>query len=338
MLAHIIYKNCFTGHRNTSQQKEWQQLVMQKMESEELVHSLKKFSHQSSFLVFFIFHLKEIVIALSQNEDLELIENDFNLLILKYRPLAAMIIDELIDLQPDVKTNRDDLLQQLLENLLLKKDKIEKLYDGKKSFKNYIWSIIKNESKNLLKAALNINRKIIKLEDGFFSTLQQYGSVEAVLSIEEALNILHIRLLLYTDTRAKMVICLGVIYNYPVFECEIDNLIFECGLNPAVVESKLPAIRNRGQQHDNILARFETYREILNLADQSRTNASSYWRWTNLQITKMIHLLNEKHLMAFDKDTFKLLVEFYFQDYYDLDYPELQSEFVYVDKTGERIF
>ncbi len=337
VLSKVIFNNCFIGHLNRKQQSTWKKYVISQMNSEPMSGKLQKFSHHSSFLVFYISHLKALVLALSQQEDLDLLERDFNRLIIKYSPLAALIITELTNLWFEVKPQEDDLLQQVLTNILLKKDKLKKLYEGDRCFKNYFWSVIKNESKNQIKAVLNKSKRVISLEDDFFNQLQQYDNADAKLSIEGALNILHSSLLFYTNTRARMVICLGLIFDIPVVNCEIDNLISECGMNAAIAKYKFSDIINTIKKRDNILSRFENYRELLNMADGSDTNAQSYWRWTNMQIARMIHLLNQRHLMTFNRETFRYLVDLYFDQNYDLPYPELPPEIVYIDKSGDKI-
>jgi hypothetical protein len=136
------------------------------------------------------------------------------------------------------------------------------------------------------------------------------------LILEEALRLFHGCLLLHQNNMHRLIICLKLIFDLPVERFEIENLI---NIQKREIDKSeilnLMALAGNGDAR-TIHDRFELYRQTFNRCDQSQTDAASYWRWTNMQIEKMIKLINEKHLMAFDRETFAILAENYFSRNY----------------------
>ncbi|NCA79359.1 MAG: sigma-70 family RNA polymerase sigma factor [Sphingobacteriia bacterium] len=323
-LCGLVAQKCFLGHLSANGKDEWCKKVLLLMESDEVKRSLAAFSQRGSFMVFYLSHLNDLVRQYSQNEDIHLLHHDFNSLVLKYSPLVKKVIFDLCEHIDDENLKIRDVEQQVLENLLKKKDKIRQLFDGEGLFSNYFWAVIKNESKNLIKAAMKHSGRFVNPEYEFFRMLQN-DEVTGTLVIYDAMQLFEDVLKLYFSTTAKLIVCLKIVLKLPVLAFELEALFVASKQKPIVLAEHLPnmeSIHNKG-----ILEGFERYQKLLNIADQSETDSASYWRWTNLQIKKMISLINQKHTMTFDRETFSTLAELYFENYYSIEFLTKVSHF-----------
>jgi len=331
LILRIIEKHYFAGHRNLRQKKYWNEQIETAMASAVVVQKIKAYTHKSTFLVFYISILKELVEQESQREDVDLLQADFDRLILKYRPLAQMIVGWMIAIRPKLKSAQQDLGQQLLINLLGKKNIITSTYNNKYLFRSFVWTIIKNESRNLIRAELRQLPQFESLEIAFIEALSKDGDSDQMLLIEDALKILDGKIRICFTIRIKLIICLKVIFNIPLNNGDFHGAIAEDAFDHFMQEKIIPAGDDLDRDKQ-VTQRFEMIAKVLNLLDNSATNADSYHRWTNLQIAGLIKYLNDNHLMSFDRETFRLLIEKYFCNFYWDGFPKQEQKIVYSNK------
>lgn len=310
----IIGKNSFVCHRNGAEKAAWENALMLRMNSPEVVSRLKAFSAGSTFLVFFLAILRDVAIAANQAEDTVLLRDDFNTLIVKYQPMAEIVVCKLFSYQHLADFSRNDVVQQLLTNLLGKREVIRSSYDEKRLFRNFIWKIAENEAKNIIKAENKHNRAGMAIDSHPGKVPGLSNQSINNLAIDEVVGFLHCKMLAYLHLRFKLLLCLKTIFDHKIFRDDFKMLV---GVDGMAMENELEEIivslNNMEKSESGKLQRFELVRPLLNLTDKSTTDASSYWRWTNYEINKIIQFLNSRLMTDFDRETFGYLLDSYFQ-------------------------
>lgn len=314
----IINKNCFTGHFSSLQKKEWDEKIFLEMKLKKVRNELMKYQHKSTFLIFYINLLKNVVKKESQNEDEILLDVDFNTLIIKYRPLILQVVVKLVFFFGLTEDAKDDTIQQVSLNILSKKKKIRNSYDKKQLFRNYIWTIITNESKNYITKELKVRNRYEDKSDTEFLTEMFQNDGETKALINEVLQILDRKILSYLHFKAKLVVCLKVVFKSIVYEQDLLSLpnsdkfkTLSLKLFVTIVTSLAIIVKNEG-----ILGQFVKVKPILNFSENSKTDENSYWRWTNKQVNDIIHYLNYNFMMSFNRETLTLLMDRYFEDFH----------------------
>lgn len=214
-----------------------------------------------------------------------------------------------------IRIPQSDAVQQLLTNLLAKKETILAAYDFQRLFRNYIWKIAENEVKNIIKAA---RRK--KYNDSFNDDRSGKMNItinasENSLLIHDAIETFHCKVLTYLDIRYKLLLCLKVIFDQRIFPDDIKLLFGDKGIfSNYDFQTASSSLNDCEKSEKGKFHRFELIRPFLNYADHSATDANSYWRWTNNEINKLIHFLNFRHSMDFNRETFGYLLDRYFEN------------------------
>ena len=326
LFRRVIGKSCFTGHLDEQKHNRFLKEIRERMNSSHVMEQLQSFQQQSTFLVFFIVILKKEVTAYSQEEDLRILNGNFNLLMLKYQPLVKQICSRLLEFYEQLKPVSKDIHQQIMANLLFRKEKIVSSYKPDHLFRNFFWSIIKNEGKNLVTSELRKYSKTISLEEEFINMINTGNSTDDGLLVQDALRLFHEKTLAYLHIRAKLILCLKIVHHIKIDAKDLTALFnHQIGKNYQhkvdkvidILEGEIAGIDQAG-----ILQRFMIVEELLNIAGQTETEAHSYWRWTNMQVNHIIEYLNNKYIMQFNRESFKVLIDLYFNNYYEQPAPK----------------
>jgi hypothetical protein len=325
LFGRVIGKSCFTGHLDEHKRYRFLEEIRERMNTSHVMEQLQSFQQQSTFLVFYIVILKKEVTMYSQEEDLRLLNGSFNLIMLKYQPLVKQICSRLLEFYEQLKPVSKDIHQQIMANILSRKEKIVSSYKPEHLFKNYFWSIIKNEGKNLVTSELRKHSKTIPLEKGFIGMMKTRTSTDDGLLVQDTLMLLHEKTLAYLHIRTKLIVCLKIVCNVKIDAKDLTALFnhragkdYHNKVDKAIDKLEREITSN---DHAGILLRFKIVEELLNMAEQAETDAHSYWRWTNIQINHITEYLNNKHMMRFDRDSFNALIDRYFY-YYDQSAPK----------------
>lgn len=310
MFFRIIARNCFCGHLNKHQVESRKMQLFETMKTDPVKNRLNNFRGLSSFLVFFCAVLKDMVITRCQGEDVELLTSDFKQLVMKYRPLIEMVCFRLPEGNSQGDGLSKDMVQQVSANLLEKEASLRKAYNPDFLFRNFFWTVIVNEAKNLRAAELRRQRHHSELTEKMASGLSAGAGQDRKLLIDEAVGLLDAVIRSYFGSRMKLIVCLKAIYGIEISNAELHELLGETVEWQKSLKPDKPA--SGGMQQ-----RLSLIRPYLNRAENSTTDTGSYWRWTNLQINSIIACLNRNHLMTFTRETFELLAERYFLNYYD---------------------
>jgi DNA-directed RNA polymerase specialized sigma24 family protein len=315
LLRRIMNKNCFVNHRCEKQKAAWEQAIFERMNSAEITGRLDNFGHRSTYLVFYSAIFKEVVLAKNQEEDEELLSKDFNKLILKYQPMAEIIVAKLSLYHQQPSGAHCDMVQQLLANLLEKKAIISSTYDHRRLFRNYIWKIAENEAKNLLKAEKRNQLFITEPELQPANLPENLNMAVNGIAVSEALEVLNCKILTYLHLRPKLLLCLKVLYDHAIVYADITLLFKHKTPNHFDLSGIESSSFFNQNEESGKLVRFENIQPYLNLADETHTDANSYWRWANNEKNRLINYLNARHNMRFDRETFGLLLDAYFVNF-----------------------
>lgn len=306
----VIADNCFCGHRNPKMLSDWNDLITRVMQSESVVDKLNAYAHQSSFLLFYATVLRDEVAEQSKNEDLAMLHDDYNNLVLKYKPLIEMLTEKMLRYNAQWNLAQEEIMQQVITNLLGKKDYIATRYNNHLPFCKFFWSIIHNEIFNLIRKEI----RHLKQESPITGKTAEQFSVEQFseknLMIEYALKNFHDRTLTYLERRPKLILCLKTKYKIKINHKNLENLF---GVNHGKKDHEVQATLLNDLNHASDPAvRFELLQKFLNSAERTQTEPESYRRWTDQQVELLIDYLNGCHVMTFDPKSFSALVDRYF--------------------------
>lgn len=317
-LLAIVHKSWFSGHLDNKHIHLVEVDLLNLMLSEEVTNRLMVYQGITDFLAFYSKILKDAVVRYSQNEDLLLLKSDYQTLILKYKPLIDKLVDDNVKFKPILSSFRDDICQQIFENLLNKKETIVNHFKPEMNFRNYLWKIIKNDCFSQWEHEFRYNRHFSDQEGKIQEVSNEAVALDNVI-VEDVFRIFTLMLKAYTDSKYKLVVCLKAVMFLPVNPQDLQRLFRNCETGCSAVE--FDAIAEKFMQGDEnlrgIFTRMQHIRPIINLAENSDTDERSYWRWTNLQMLHLANYFNKTYGMNFDRETLKILVEKYFEVFYD---------------------
>jgi hypothetical protein len=316
LVHRIITKNCFYGHLNQNQLSEAVDAIAGRMLEEPATQSLLQYEGKAAFLVFYLKIAVNETVRYNQEEDMLLLGKDFNTLVMKYRPLIAYLISKLIPGGSNYDELKVDLEQETITSILEKAEYIRGHYIPGKLFRNYIWSVIDHSLINQVKA-----KKIIVEHPNDPNPEKETPaaglSSDQKLCLEDSYRHLRQIILSYNHEHPKLELCLKTAYS---LKCTCDDLLAMFDKNTEdqseefglVCEELNNSIKAKGFTQSR---RFEVIAPVLNSSDGTKTFAGSYLRWTNERIAEIILLLNQNGLGCIDRETFAVLVEYYYMDY-----------------------
>lgn len=332
VFRNVIDRNCFSGHRNPKQRELLEKEIRERMISAGIVSRIRKFEGHVPFLSFYTLILKGVVEDYSQEEDLHLLDSDYNALVVKYSQLAEIVLNEMNFFDNRLESFSEDIQQQTLTRILEKEDSLKENFDRKKPFRNYIWSVFRNECLNAINHETRYRSRNEALEDDIAGKLRISPVHENNTVIINALKCLHARIKVYLTSEAKLIICLKVVFYFSITGSDIRELTGKTG-RPCFDEKDVdadPVPDGTGNNDDGILQRFSAVRPFLNQCEKTNTDENSYWRWTNNQVNILINYLNERHMMSFDRDSFASLLDRYFSGHFHFSDPKREGKFVYM--------
>lgn len=317
-LLSVARKSWFSGHLDKKHTQLAEAEMLNLMMSEAATLRLMAYQGMTGFLTFYSKVLKDVVVQYSQDEDLRLLESDYQTLILKYKPLVDKLVDDNVRSSPTLSSFRDDICQQVFENLLNKKEVFLKQYDPKMNLRNYLWKIIKNDCFSQWEQEFRYNRHFADTNGKITDISKDAVALDNVI-VEDIFRIFTLMLCAYSVSKYKLVVCLKVVISMKISTIDLKRLFwnnqtsYDAGALKTIAEK--PALV--GENLRGIFTRMQYIRPVLNKAENVDTSAQSYWRWTNQQIVHLVNYLNKTYGMNFDRETLKILVEKYFEDFYD---------------------
>jgi len=314
-----VFKNrVFSGHLQKKQLQKVEYDLMRKMESEEVRKILLNYQANCDFTPFYLKIFSDICLSYSQKEDLILMQNDFPTLVLKYKPLVEIVVNIQIRGYLSFKNIQEDFVQQIIESLLNKQAVILANFNTSLLFRNYLWTIIKNESVNIVTRETRFRKHYINVCENELPAQDKTANPINNLMLDDVFRLFDLVVNGYTVRKAKFIVCLKVEL---FLECSFNDLekLISGAKNTISKEKISQIVLQLSEGHlkaTGILHRFSIVKPLLNMADCSNTDENSYWRWTNKQIDDAIIFLNAHYAMRLDREVFKIMVEKYFANYF----------------------
>ncbi len=317
-LLSLVRKSWFSGHLDKKHKHLAEAEMLNLMLSEAATLRLITYQGMTDFLTYYSKILKDVVVEYSQDEDVHLLKSDFKTLVLKYKPLVDKLVDDKVRLRPSLSSFRDDICQQVFENLLNKKQVFLMQYDPEMNFRNYLWKIIKNDCFSQWEQEFRYNRHFAD-PDGKNTDISKDAVALDNVIVEDIFRIFTLMLCAYGVSKYKLVVCLKVVMSIKISTIDLKRLFWnhQTSYDALLLKTIAEKPAQVGENLRGIFTRMQYIRPVLNKAENVDTSAQSYWRWTNQQIVHLVNYLNKTYGMNFDRETLKILVEKYFEDFYD---------------------
>jgi DNA-directed RNA polymerase specialized sigma24 family protein len=327
MLARIARRHCFYGHLN---QRSFEGLIEHlyvRMLEDSVAQEIRQYSGRAAFLVFYIRIFEKQVVALSQEEDIRLLNDDPKSLIIKYQPLVNFIVSKILFSKTHSASIQNDLEQEIIRELIEKADYIRANYNPSMLFRNYIWKVINNSFLNQLKKK--------KWQFNFGCDENETEEPEAretacdlLMCMDDGFRQLRDIILSYNHDRARLEICLKAAFSLPSTCSELLTAAGdgESGFTKQEIENICQALNNSTKAGGyNQAQRFSIIEPLLNRSFKINTRAESHLHWTNQQVARMILKLNQNGLRCFNRETFAILVEMYYMKYCSRQAPKIEG-------------
>jgi hypothetical protein len=239
-------------------------------------------------------------------KDIDLLYKNPDKLIEKYQITIDIIINKYLQSGYIKYADKDDLKQDINEELLLKIPKIKSNYNGTCSLNTYISAIIRNICLEKFRKEKRAPKKI-----GAEVIADQIIHNSAIdnLAMADELERLKVILVLFDKYQAKLELCLKLLFRIPVCEEDIYNYL---GVNKLDdLENILKILNNEFTLTDNHI--YDILTRIFNKEDNKYNSPDAIRKWIKARIDEIIYLMNGNPKRAnYDKESFKLLVELYF--------------------------
>jgi|ERR1035437_3184124 RNA polymerase sigma factor (sigma-70 family) len=239
-------------------------------------------------------------------KDIDLLYNDIDKLIEKYQSTIEIIINKFIRSGYMKYADKDDLKQDINEELLLKIPKIKNNYNGTCSLNTYISAIIRNIC---LEKIRKIQTATKKLGPEVITEQIIYNSAPDNLAMADELDRLKVILVLFDKQKAKFELCLKLLFRIPVCEEDICNYLEINKLDD--FKNSFEILNNENTLTDNHL--YDILTKIFNKKEKKYNSSDAIRKWIKARIDETIYLMNGNPKRAnYDKESLKLLVELYF--------------------------
>jgi RNA polymerase sigma factor (sigma-70 family) len=239
-------------------------------------------------------------------KDIDLLYKDPDKLIEKYQSTIDIIINKYIKSGYINFAYKDDLKQDVNEELILKIPKIVVQYNSKYSLSTYISAIIRNIC---LEKIRKIQTFAKKAETELVIDQITYNSAPGNLAITDELERLKLILMLFGKQKAKLELCLKLVFRVPVNEEDIYNYMVNSSLGD--LQDKITILNNEHSLTDNQLYNIIT--DIFNEQENKSNHPDAIRKWIKFKIDEVIYLMNGNPKRAqYDKESFKHLVELFY--------------------------
>ena len=244
-------------------------------------------------------------------KDIELLHTDPGELIVRYQAsISAIVQKRLINTGFYPFQEKDDLIQEVSVRLLAETGKMQKQYNKEKAqFITFISLKIVNICYQILRKEKN-KPETISIEDKPHILATDKHETDKETYLIDEYNKYEAILKMFYRKRAKIELCLQLIYRIPVF---INYFIAYC-------KKAAKSFYKAATIHlpiDRDYTDKDVYRVItpyLNECDQKNNTEGAAQRWLNNIIDQLTELMNTGHEEnVYDKETFQVLVEKYYQ-------------------------
>jgi len=243
-------------------------------------------------------------------KDIALLHADTGKLIVKYQTTIGIIIQKtLINAGFYLFQEKEDLIQEVSLRLLEKADEIKKQYDEERALLITFFSLkVFNICYQILREEKNKPRyDVINESLSVFSTGKHETDKEIYLLDE--FKKYEIILKLFYRKRAKIELCLQILYRIPVLYFYFVAYCKKTAKSFFAAITKLLPL-NKDFTNKEI---FHIITPYLNKSENNNNTDDAVQRWMHNIINSLIELINiDNEPGGFDKETFQILLEKYY--------------------------
>lgn len=241
------------------------------------------------------------------DKELDLLYNNSNDLLIHYQFVIQIIVSKFIKRGFIHISEKDDFIQVINENLLIKIPKIQQQYDGSTLLKTYISVIVRNIClEEIRKQAKDQTSEIDDCDNKIIADERS----DYLVIVNQEINRLNVILRLFYDKRWKLEFCLKVIYRISLV---IDDFLKYCTVCNS---SKIKELINKINPPKEIPEK-DLYIEIqpfINKCDNKNNSSDAIRKWLKLQIDNVIDLINGKtNKSYYNRESIQILFEKYFE-------------------------
>jgi DNA-directed RNA polymerase specialized sigma24 family protein len=238
----------------------------------------------------------------SNQHEVELLHSDPNKLILSYQDIIDIILSQFIRSNSFRAVDREEIKQQIYEELLKRLPKISCQYEGKSLLRTYFTVIIRNICNEILRKKEKnhfVNIDEIKLNYSHNDTLTSLLIAEETNKLKKAIE-------LNCKKQQKLLLCLNL-----RFRMQIDFMVFKNtyeSISLADFNSFMQHISPYNESSDILI--FSALTQIDNQYNQKNNTPDALRKWTDLKIKELINILNgEPPASKYNEETFQILFE-----------------------------
>ncbi len=237
--------------------------------------------------------------------DITLLRNNKNEFVIRCQDIIAISVKQYTIKGMFSAADFDDIKQSVTLELINRLPLIEKNYNGKTLLRTYVGVVIKNICLQIYK---NESRTISSIPLGEITMLTVENNEGGVVIAQEQQRFAT-ALKLYHSKRFKLLVCLKAYFLIPVRSIELQRTFH--GITTEDIRRILDIFENQTPtktefEHFTILA------SMMNKYELASVTESSLRHWTNIELQKLIHVLNgDPPTRIHTKETVRLLLEHY---------------------------
>ncbi len=199
---------------------------------------------------------------------------------------------------------KDDVKMFIVEKFISKQSRIENSFMGKSKASTYCFAVLN-------RMCLEVIRKEIKHwnlsdQDSFPDNVAHGFNSEETTVVNDEISQLDKLLQLYFDEEAKVKLFIALYYRLNIREKDIENY------DPNYLENNLKEVFNLVIDI-NKAELFKAFAFAINSVEGKNIKADAVRMWLNKNINILIGRLNKGSRAGYDKESFQILFEYYYQ-------------------------
>jgi RNA polymerase sigma factor (sigma-70 family) len=236
-------------------------------------------------------------------DDVDLLHNNPGKLIEKYQDTIIIIVNKFIQTGYVRFADKEDFLQDINEQLLIKIPKIKKQYNEQYRLSTYLSAIIRNICLEKIQKKRTPLLKHLEDEIIIKETIINQGFHNLVIADE--ITRLENIFLLFSKQKEKLKLCLKFFFRIPISQDDIVQYLEEKPMK------ELSELNNKETLTDHEI--FIILTKIINAKEKKDNSSDAIRKWITARINEILYLMNGNPKRAnYDKESLCFLVENYF--------------------------
>ena len=217
---------------------------------------------------------------------------------------SEMVVNRFIAKRSIPYREKDDVKMYIIEKFISKQSKIESSFMGKSKASTYCYAVLN-------RMCLEVIRKEIKHwnlsdEDKYPDNIATGFNSEEKTVVNDEIGLLDKLLQLCFDEEAKVRLFIALYYRLSIKDEDIENY------DPNYMNNNLKEVFNLDIDI-NKADLFKAFAYAINSVEGRNIKADAVRMWLNKNINTLISRLNKGSRAEYDKESFQILFEFYYQ-------------------------